>query len=216
MITFAALTYVGVKLFAGRCMKCQFECDTYGDTMIKHLSVLIAFLMTFSSTAGAASNAETLQYIIADFQDRCEKAQEDFRDINFKEGDPVVAELGLSEDNIYEITIDKDGKTATVLHAAFSCTNIGYSWCGTSGCDSYVIVDGVSYTSRGWKPLSVDTGSGFVVLVPRSGGGCHNSADIGLSNVAPCYTAAVWDSSLNTFNSAASSQYVLTISEFEP
>jgi hypothetical protein len=177
---------------------------------------MLPLLMTISSHSAAASNEETLQYIISDYQDQCEKAQEDFRDIDYEEGDPVVAELGLSEDNIYEITIDKDGKTATVLHAAFSCTNIGYSWCGTSGCDSYVIVDGVSYTSRGWKPLSVDTGSGFVVLVPRSGGGCHNSVDIGLSNVAPCYTAAVWDSSLNTFNSAASSQYVLTISEFEP
>ena len=177
---------------------------------------MLALLMTISSHSAAASNEETLQYIISGYQDQCEKAQEDFRDINYKEGDPVVAELGLSEDNIYEITIDKDGKTATVLHAYFSCTNIGYSWCGTSGCDSYVIVDGVSYTSRGWKPLSVDTGSGFVVLVPRSGGGCHNSVDIGLSNVAPCYTAAVWDSSRSTFNSAASSQYVLTISEFEP
>ena len=74
----------------------------------------------------AASNEETLQYIIADYQDRCEKAQEDFRDIDYKEGDPVVAELGLSEDNIYEITIDKNGKTATVIHAEFSCTGIGY------------------------------------------------------------------------------------------
>ena len=109
----------------------------------------LALLMTISSHSAAASNEETLQYIISDYQDQCEKAQEDFRDINYKEGDPVVAELGLSEDNIYEITIDKDGKTATVLHAYFSCTNVGYSWCGTSGCDSYVIVDGVSYTSRG-------------------------------------------------------------------
>ena len=74
----------------------------------------------------AASNEETLQYIIADYQDQCEKAQEDFRDIDYEEGDPIVAELGLSDDNIYEITIDKDGKTATVLHAYFSCTNIGF------------------------------------------------------------------------------------------
>ena len=79
--------------------------------------ILLLLLPTF-----AASNQETLQYIIADYQDRCEKAQADFRDIDYKEGDPVVAELGLSEDNIYEITIDKDGKTVTVLHAYFSCT----------------------------------------------------------------------------------------------
>ena len=84
---------------------------------MKHLTVLIALLITLSSTVGAVSNEETLQYIISDYQDQCEKAQEDFRDIDYKEGDPVVAELELSEDNIYEITIDKDGKTATVLHA---------------------------------------------------------------------------------------------------
>ena len=184
--------------------------------MLKYLS--IALLIPIS--LAAASNEETLQYIIADYQEQCEKAQEDFRDIDYEEGDPAVAELGLSEDNIYEITIDKDGKTATVLHAYFSCTNIGCSWCGTSGCDSYVIVivivDGVSYKYRGWKPMSVDVGGWYVVLIPTSGGGCHNSADIGLSNAAPCYTAAVWDSSRNTFNSASSSQYVLTISDFEP
>lgn len=177
---------------------------------------LIAAILLLPLPIFAASNEETLQYIIADYQDQCEKAQEDFRDINYKEGDPVVAELGLSADNIYEITIDKGGKTATVLHAYFSCTNIGYSWCGTSGCDSYVIVDGVSYTSRGWKPMSVDIGGGYVVLIPKSGGACHNSLEIGTSNAAPCYTAAVWDRSANTFSSNAYNDYVLKISQFEP
>ena len=86
--------------------------------MLKYLTIALLIPMSLS----AASNEETLQYIIADYQDRCEKAQADFRDIDYKEGDPVVAELGLSEDNIYEITIDKDGKTVTVLHAYFSCT----------------------------------------------------------------------------------------------
>ena len=85
---------------------------------------MLALLMTISSHSASASNEETLQYIIADYQDRCNKAQEEFRDIDYEEGDPLVAELGLSEDNIYEITVDKDGKTATVLHAAFTCTNV--------------------------------------------------------------------------------------------
>ena len=84
--------------------------------MLKYLTIALLFPMSLS----AASNEETLQYIISDYQDQCEKAQEDFRDIDYKEGDPVVADLGLSEDNIYEITIDKNGKTATVLHAYFS------------------------------------------------------------------------------------------------
>ena len=178
--------------------------------------ILIALIVTLPMQIIAASNDETLEYIIADYQDQCEKAQEDFRDIDYKEGDPVVAELGLSEDNIYEITIDKDRKTATVLHAAFTCTNVGRSWCGSGGCDTYVIVDGVSYTAWGWKPVSVQVGDSYVVLVPRSGGACHNSLEIGTSNADPCYTVAGWDSFLKTFNSASSSEYVLTISEFEP
>ena len=177
---------------------------------------MLALLMTISSHSASASNEETLQYIIADYQDRCNKAQEEFRDIDYEEGDPIVAELELSEDNIYEITIDKDGKTATVLHAAFTCTNVGRSWCGSGGCDTYVIVDGVSYTAWGWKPVSVQVGDSYVVLVPRSGGACHNSLEIGTSNADPCYTVAAWDSFLQTFNSPASSQYVLTISDFEP
>ena len=108
--------------------------------MLKYLTIALLLPMSLS----AASNEETLKYIISDYQAQCEKAQEDFRDIDYKEGDPVVAELGLSEDNIYEITIDKDGKTATVLHAAFTCMNVGRSWSGSGGCDTYVIVSGVS------------------------------------------------------------------------
>ena len=131
---------------------------------------LIALIFLLPLPTFAASNEETLQYIISDYQDQCEKAQENFRDIDYEEGDPVVAELGLSEDNIYEITVDKDGKTATVLHAAFTCTNVGRSWCGSGGCDTYIIVNGVSYTAWGWKPVSVQVGDSYVVLVPRSGG----------------------------------------------
>ena len=43
------------KTFAGNCMKCQSEWDTYGDTMIKHLSLLIVFLMTLGSQVNAAT-----------------------------------------------------------------------------------------------------------------------------------------------------------------
>jgi hypothetical protein len=183
--------------------------------MIKHLKIILAFLMTFSSPVAAASNEETIQYIFDQHEAGC--IAEQYEVLTAKEGETplVTVELELDDDNIYEMTIDSDGKKATVLYAEFSCTGIGYAWCGSSGCATYVIVDGVSYTTRG-KPVSVQVGDRYVVLIPRSGGGCHNSADIGLSNAALCYTAAVWDSSRNTFNSASSSQYVLTISDFEP
>ena len=42
-----------MKTFAGHCMKCQSEFDTYGDTMIKHLTVLVALLMTIGSQVSA-------------------------------------------------------------------------------------------------------------------------------------------------------------------
>lgn len=115
--------------------------------MIQNIIKIAALLMTISSHVGAASNEETLQHIIADYKEQCEKAQEDFRDIDYEEGDPVVAELELSENNIYEITIDKGGKMATVLYVAFTCTNVGRSLCVSGGCDTYVIVDGISYTA---------------------------------------------------------------------
>ena len=136
---------------------------------------LIALILFLPLPIFAAANKETLQYIIADYQEQCEKVHEDFRDVDYKDGDPVVSELGLAKDDIYEITIDKDGKTATVLHAAFTCTNVGRSWCGSGGCDTYMIVDGVSYTSWGWKPVSVQVGDSCVALAPRSQGACHNS-----------------------------------------
>ena len=182
--------------------------------MLKHLTAILLLLIPISLSA--ASNEETIQYIFDQHEAGC--IAEQYEVLTAKEGETplVTVELELDDDNIYEMTIDSDGKKATVLYAEFSCTGIGYAWCGSSGCVSYVIVDGVSYTSRGGKPMSVDVGGRYVVLIPRSGGGCHNSADIGLSNAAPCYTAAVWDSSRNTFNSASSSQYVLTISDFEP
>ena len=176
---------------------------------------LIALLLALPFKLAAASNEETIQYIFDKHEAECIAEQSEVR--NAKEGETpqVTVDLELDDDNLYEIVIDSNGKTATVLHANFSCTGIGYFWCGTSGCDSYVIVDGVSYTSRGGKPMSVDVGGWYVVLIPRRGSACHNSLEIGTSNAAPCYTAAVWDRSANTFSSYAYNDYILKISPFE-
>ena len=60
---------------------------------MKNIFKTAALLITVCGQAGAASNEETLEYIISDYQYQCEKAQEDFRDVDYEEGDPVVAEL---------------------------------------------------------------------------------------------------------------------------
>ena len=177
---------------------------------------LIALLPALQFKLTAASNEKTIQYIFDKHEAEC--IAEQYEVLTAKEGETpqVTVDLELDDDNLYEIMIDSNGKTATVLHANFSCTGIGYAWCGTSGCDSYVIVDGVSYTSRGGKPMSIDVGGWYVVLIPRRGSACHNSLEIGTSNAAPCYTAAVWDSSANKFSSYAYNDYILKISPFEP
>jgi hypothetical protein len=83
--------------------------------MIKHLTVLIAFLMMISSQASAATNAETIQYIFDKHEAEC--IAEQYEVLNAKEGETpeVTVDLKLDGDNIYEITIGRDGKTATVF-----------------------------------------------------------------------------------------------------
>jgi hypothetical protein len=76
-------------------------------------------------------------------------------------------------------------------------------------------VDGMSYTTRG-KPVSVQVGGSVVVIIHRSGSACHNSLEIGTSGAAPCFIAAVWDSSANTFSSYAYNDNAIKISPFEP
>ena len=176
--------------------------------------MVLAFLMMIGSQTSAATNAETIQYIFDKHEAECIAEQYEVR--NAKEGETleVTVDLKLDDDNIYEITIGSDGKTATVLHAEFSCTGIGYFWCGNSSCASYVIVDGVSFTTRG-KPVSVRVGDDYVVLIHRGNLACHNGSERSLMVGSPCYTAAVWDDELKTFNSPSSSELVLTVSDFE-
>jgi len=177
--------------------------------------MVLAFLMMIGSQTSAATNAETIQYIFDKHEAECIAEQYEVR--NAKEGETleVTVDLKLDDDNIYEITIGSDGKTATVLHAEFSCTGIGYFWCGNSSCASYVIVDGVSFTTRG-KPVSVRVGDDYVVLIHRGNLACHNGSERSLMVGSPCYTAAAWDDELNTFNSPSSSELVLGVSKFEP
>ena len=137
---------------------------------------LIALILLLPLPTFAASNEETLQYIIDKHEAEC--IAEQYEVLNAKEGETpeVNVDLKLDDDNIYEITIGNDGKTATVLHAEFSCTGIGYFWCGNSSCASYVIVDGVSFTTRG-KPVSVQVGDDYVVLIHRGNLACHNGSE---------------------------------------
>ena len=110
-----------------------------------------------------------------------------------------------------------NNKEATVLYANPRCPQIGSGWCGTSGCTSYVIVDGISFQTEGFEPMSVAVSEdSVVVIVPRSGGGCVNTNGQTPSNNVSCYSVAVWDDAAKTFNSIGSDNPVFKLSDFMP
>ena len=110
--------------------------------MLKYIALLMMVLPTHLL---AESNVAVIQSIKDKYQAYCVEAKKEIRDIDYDEDDSVIVDLSLSSESIYEININNDGKKATVLYANFRCTNIGFDWCGSSGCTSYVIVDGVTF-----------------------------------------------------------------------
>ena len=179
--------------------------------MLKSLALLTMFLPTH---VFAEATDAVLQSILDDYQSQCVAAQASFRDIDYEEDDPIVADLSLPDDYIYEIIINGDGKTATVLYAHFHCTNVGSAWCGSSGCTSYVIIDGTTFQTEGFKPVSLAVSEDEVaVIVPRSGGSCLGADGRTLSSDASCYAVAVWDDVLMTFNSLGSGDPIFKISD---
>ena len=73
---------------------------------MKHLTIILAFLMTLSSPVAAATTEETIQYIFDQHEAEC--IAEQYEVLTAKEGETplVTVELELDDDSIYEITID--------------------------------------------------------------------------------------------------------------
>lgn len=134
----------------------------------------------------ADQNEAALQQLLADYLALCVSEQAQFNNVELQEAEPETIQLKLSDDSIYQIDITAEGKKATVLHTNFSCNNIGYAWSGSGGCSSYIIVDGVSFTAFGLKPLAVTVEDEMIVLVPRSGSQCQNALPDSLSEDSLC------------------------------
>ena len=156
------------------------------------MRILLTILLIIPTHIFAASNAETVNQIVAKYSTQCDAKQDA---VEYGEVIPETARLSVSDDSLYEIQITAEGKKATVLFVDFSCPTIGASsWCGSSGCEVYIIVDGVSYQTRGWKPFTVTESEEVFVMLPRSGGAC------GRSNGSPCYRVTIWDENEGEFN----------------
>ena len=182
--------------------------------MLKYF-VILTLLVPAPTYAETTENI--LQFILDDYQAECVATQQESMEAASEAEDLSAVKITLDEDSIYNIDITADGKEATVLYANPRCPQIGSGWCGSSGCTSYVIVDGISFQTEGFKPVSVAvTEDSVVVIVPRSGGACVNTSGQTPSNNVSCYSVAVWDDYSKTFNSIGSDDPVFKLSDFNP
>ena len=113
--------------------------------------------------------------------------------------------LRIRGDATYQLTIDDNGTSATVLISDFSCGDLGPIWCGTGGCDTYLFVDGKTFVWRvSWTPLSVQLPTHSkphtALLFPLSGAYCSSASGTPTSiMMSGCYAVASWDSERETF-----------------
>ena len=182
--------------------------------MFRHLVILTLLLPAHTH---AETTENILQFILDDYQAECVAAQQESMEPVPEGEDLSAVRITLDESSIYNIDLTADSKEATVLYANPRCPQIGSGWCGSSGCTSYVIVDGISVQTEGFKPVSVAVSEdSVVVIVPRSGGACVNTNGQTPSNNVSCYEVAVWDDNAKTFNSIGSGEPVFKLSDFMP
>lgn len=163
---------------------------------------LCASLLLLATMAHGESWPSGVQKIVADYELRCDQGQRDV--VPYVDDDPQQprpkATLTVDEKDIYEIEIAPDGTKATVVYASFHCSNLGYAWCGSGGCTSYLIVnDAVFEWDAGGRPMSTRGGDGIFLVRSVGGYACYSSEGVAGYGASPCYEVAVWDQAKATF-----------------
>ena len=111
--------------------------------------ILIIFLL-IPTYLFAASDSEIVDQLLEPYNLECSA---ETGDVKLGEVISEIVPVTVDSGSVYEIKITASGKKATVLFSDFTCPVHGNYWCGSSGCDVYIIIDGISYQTRGWKPL---------------------------------------------------------------
>lgn len=129
--------------------------------------------------------------------------------------------LILPDDLTYQIVVDSQGKTATVLYTEFKCGDLGYPWCGTGGCDAYLVVDGktfVRYVTFPPRELSIPTNLSdqIGILFPLHGTYCETASGGPGSGPQPCYEIAIWDDRRKTFMTRFGTLELVSLDEIRP
>ena len=61
--------------------------------------------------------------------------------------------LELDGDEVVKLWTD-EGKEAYVIHAAFTCGDFGYLWCGSAGCSTQLVIGGKLYETNRILPYA--------------------------------------------------------------
>lgn len=159
-----------------------------------------------NNSVARIDNAAQIDEIVQYYQAQCDGEQASVLPEIDEDGTdkPEKGVLTLAPDSIYDIQITPSGKQATVLFSQFHCSNIGYAWCGSGGCGSYLIVDGTTYFRvGGFNPTSVTfeygIGQETVVLFATHGTGCQDAGGKGGVGSDPCYSSVIWDEDRQSF-----------------
>ncbi len=151
---------------------------------------------------GARAHAETaVDRIIAGYSAECDALYAKNPDLA-KNPDPEAAkEFTVDPSLIYVLPITATGATATVVYAGFSCGWFGHTWCGMAGCGSYLIVGEkvFEWNTVSYPPESVGNGASTLLVAPIKGFSCEDGNGLGGYGVDPCFKAAVWDETDQTF-----------------
>ena len=67
------------------------------------------------------------------YDSSCREAQSYFSDKSQPEAKEPESILSLDLENLYEIQLTPEGKTATILYSEFRCRNAGAGWCEAVG-----------------------------------------------------------------------------------
>lgn len=143
-----------------------------------------------------AVNQPLLASVIDLYRERCRQL--------VPEGEPD--DLIISESPTYEMIIDDNGTTASVLRTDFSCGELGPMWCGTGGCDTYIFVDGKVFAWLvSFAPFTFEISNPYTsstrtaVMFPLHGGYCKSAGKEVAYGAFGCYEIALWDSQRKTF-----------------
>ena len=101
--------------------------------MLRQLIIILALFWTLTTQATSDTITFTAPTAVA-------KTVDNYRTECTEEG----GELELDGDEISKLRTDQ-GEEAYVIHAMFTCGDLGHLWCGTMGCPTQIVLNNVVY-----------------------------------------------------------------------